>query len=150
MSYYEFVESFFEPNPGIQLPWSPGAEENQYCCAATLHTVPSAAENSHLTPMRARLCCWPSESFYGTEELCGAAWAWSTMLNSTRQWEWRAGSVNAKRDVSKHKVIKYSYQGTEENLWELDRQTKSGQLSWLFYNWWGTFTLSGSIQPPVK
>lgn len=126
--------------PGTAVMDSPGAEKKAIvlCCspphgAISCRELPSHSHESQVVLLTLREPLWNRRALWSSLALVNHA----EQHTDTRQWEWRAGSVNASRDVSKHKVIKYSYQGMQENLWELARQSKSGQLSRLFCNRWG-------------
>lgn len=111
-------------NPAAMEPWNRGKAIVLCCCpphgAISCRELPSHPHESQAVlltlrePLRNRRALWSSLGLVNHDE----------QHRDRRQWERRDGSVNAKRGVSKHKVIKYSYQGTEENLWELARQTE--------------------------
>lgn len=137
--FMSLLSNFLSPAQGSSChgqSWS-RRKARVLCChpahgAISCRELPSHSQQSQVVLLTLREPLWKRKALWSSLGLANHA----EQHTDTRQWERRAGRVNAKRDVSKHKVIKYSSQETEESLWELARQTKGGQLSCLFGNWW--------------
>lgn len=132
MSFYEFVESFFEPTQESSChgqSWGRRKAIVLCCCpphdAISCRELPSHSHESQVVLLTLREPLWSRRALWSSLGLANHAEQHTEM----RQWDRRAESVNAKRDVSKHEIIKHSYQEAEESLWERAKQTKSGQLS---------------------